>query len=156
MSARATPLLAWIAACAAMLLLPAARLEACTVSASGVSFGTYSVTAPAPTDSTGSVVLQCSPADKNIQVTLSTGSSSTYAARALTQGSDQLLYNLYIDAAMTAVWGDGTAGTSVLSIPNWTGGPGKPQVHTIYGRVPAQQDVAAGTYGDSIVVTVDF
>ena len=139
-----------------MLALSAAGLEACTVSASGVSFGAYNVLAPAPTDSTGSVVLECSPSDKNIRVSLSTGASGTYLARALTQGSDQLLYNLYIDAAMTAVWGDGTGGTSVLSIANWTGGPNASQIHTIYGRLPAQQDAAAGTYSDSIVVTVDF
>lgn len=144
------------ASCALMFALSAAVLEACTVSATGVSFGVYNILTPAPNDSTGSVVLQCSPSDKNIRISLSTGSSGTYAARTLTQGGNQLLYNLYQDAARTAVWGDGTGGTSVLTIANWTGGPNAAQTHTIYGRMPAQQDAAAGTYSDSIVVTVDF
>jgi spore coat protein U-like protein len=144
------------AACALMLALFAARLEACTVSAAGVSFGVYNILLPAPNDSTGSVVLQCSPSDKNIRVSLGTGSSGTYAARTLVQGSNQLLYNLYRDATRTAVWGDGTGGTAVLLIPTWTGGPNTSQTHVIYGRMPAQQDAASGIYADSIVVTVDF
>ncbi|HXE80604.1 MAG TPA: spore coat U domain-containing protein [Vicinamibacterales bacterium] len=139
-----------------MLVLSAARLEAaCTVSATGVSFGSYDILSPTPDDSTGSIVILCSPGDKNIQVSLSTGSSGTYTARTLVNGSDVLLYNLYSDAARTVVWGDGTGGTSVLLIPNWTGGR-KPKTYVIYGRMPAQQNAAAGTYADSIVVTVDF
>ena len=145
------------AASALLLVLSAARADAaCSVSATGVSFGVYSILALAPNDSTGSVVLQCSPSDKNIRISLSAGSGGTYLARALTQSSNQLLYNLYVDAARTVVWGDGTGGTSTVDIPNWTGGPNAPQTHVIYGRMPAQQDAAAGTYSDSIVVTVDF
>jgi spore coat protein U-like protein len=142
---------------AILLLASAARLEAaCSVSATGVSFGTYDILAAAPNDSTGSVVLQCSPSDKNIRVTLSAGSSGTYTARTLKQGSDQLLYNLFRDAARTIVWGDGSGGTSVLLMTNWTGGPNVSQTHPIYGRMPAQQDAAAGTYNDSVVVTINF
>jgi spore coat protein U-like protein len=145
------------AAVAILLLGSAARVEAaCSVSSSGVSFGTYDILSTAPNDSTGSVVLLCSPSDKNISVTLSAGSSGTYTARTLKQGSDQLLYNLFRDAARTMVWGDGSGGTSLLLIPNWTGGPNVSQTHTIYGRMPAQQDAAAGTYDDSIVVTINF
>jgi spore coat protein U-like protein len=142
---------------AILLLGSVARVEAaCSVSSSGVSFGVYDILTPAPNDSTGSVVLLCSPSDKNIRVTLSPGSSGTYIARTLKQGSDQLLYNLFRDAARTIVWGDGSGGTSVLLVTNWTGGPNVSQTHPIYGRMPAQQDAAAGTYNDSIVVTINF
>ena len=142
---------------AILLFGSAARLEAaCSVSASGVSFGTYDILASAPNDSTGAVVLQCSPSDKNIRVTLSAGTSGTYTARTLKRGSDQLLYNLFRDAARTIVWGDGSGGTSVLLIVNWTGGPNTTQTHPIYGRMPAQQDAAAGTYNDRSVVSINF
>lgn len=31
-----------------------------------------------------------------------------------------------------------------------------PQPHTVYGRVPARQNVRAGGYADSLTVTVSF
>ena len=131
------------------------RLEAaCTISSTGVSFGTYDVFAPAPTDSTGSVVYDCDPADKNIRITLSTGSSGTFLPRELTNGLDQLAYNLFDDAALTSIWGDGTGGSNFYSIKNPH--PQKPVALTIYGRLPPLQDVAAGAYTDSVVVMVDF
>lgn len=108
----------------------------------------------APTDSTGSVVYDCDPSDKNIRITLSTGSSGTFTPRALANGSDQLAYNLYEDAALTSIWGDGTGGSNFYFIKNPH--PQKPVSLTIYGRIPPLQDVAVGTYSDTVIVTVDF
>ncbi len=67
--------------------------------------------------------------------------------------SDALNYNLYLDAARTSIWGDGTGGTALftVAIPS-----GKAVNVTIFGRIPAGQDVAAGSYSDSIVVTIQF
>jgi spore coat protein U-like protein len=133
----------------------AVRLEAaCTISSTGVSFGTYDVFSPAPTDSTGSVIYDCDPQDKNIRITLSTGSSGTFMPRTLTSGGNQLAYNLFDDGALTSIWGDGTGGSNFYFIRNPH--PQKPVALTIYGRIPQQQDAAAGTYSDSIIVSVDF
>ena len=133
----------------------AARLEAaCTISSSGVSFGVYDVFSAAPTDSTGSVVYDCDPSDKNIRITLSTGSSGTFLQRELASGSNQLAYNLFDDAALLSIWGDGTGGSNFYFIKNPH--PQKPVALTIYGRIPQLQDAAAGTYSDSIIVSVDF
>jgi spore coat protein U-like protein len=149
--------IAWSAAALAVFVLSAARLDACTiVSALGPNFGAYNALTPTPVDSTGSVTLQCAPSTKNIRVDLSAGSSGTYAGRTLRNGANTMLYNLYRDATLTSVWGDGTGGTSFLFIGNWSGGPHTPQTHVIYGRIPALQDVAAGSYTDTIVVTVQF
>ena len=138
-----------------LLTVNVSRLEAaCTISSTGVSFGTYDVFAPAPTDSTGSVVYDCDPSDKNIRITLSTGSSGTFLPRELTNGLDQLAYNLFDDAALTSIWGDGTGGSNFYFIKNPH--PQKPVALTIYGRLSPLQDVAAGAYTDSVVVTVDF
>jgi outer membrane usher protein FimD/PapC len=63
-------------------------------------------------------------------------------------------YDLYRDAARTTIWGDGTGSTATytqLSVPNNTA-----QNLTIYGRISAAQDVRAGTYTDSVTVTIDF
>ena len=56
---------------------------ACTISVTGVVFGSYNVFSPAPLDSTGSVAYICDKPDRGIRITLSTGSSGTYLARTL-------------------------------------------------------------------------
>lgn len=142
--------------CAAFVLAwNIGRLEAaCTISASGVSFGAYDVFSVTSTNSTGSVLYDCAPQDNNIRISLSTGSSGTYALRTLRNGTEQLGYNLFMDAALSQIWGDGTGGSGVYVRKN---PPNKTNILvTIYGRIPALQDVRAGGYSDSIVVTVDF
>jgi spore coat protein U-like protein len=142
------------AAAACALCLAAAPAEgACSLSATGVAFGAYDVFAPAPTDSTGTVVLDCDPNEKDITITLSPG-TGTYASRTLRQGAETLGYNLYLDAARTTVWGDGSAGTSTVFIKNPR--PNRPTEVTIFGRIPAAQDVSVGAYADTIIVTVEF
>ena len=142
------------AAAASALCLAAVPAEAaCSLSATGVAFGAYDVFAPAPTDSTGTVVLDCDPAEKNITITLSPG-TGTYATRTLRQGAETLGYNLYLDAARTSVWGDGSAGTTTFFIKNPR--PNRPTEVTIFGRIPAAQDVSVGAYADTIIVTVEF
>ena len=142
-----------IVACAVLGLAP--RVEAaCTVSASGINFGSYSVFAPGAATSTGVVTYHCGNTDKNIAITLSAGSSGSFTTRTLKQGTDALNYNLYTDAALTKIWGDGTVGTDTYT-------KGNPANNvdvnvTIYGRLPPQQDVRVGSYTDTIVVTVNF
>ena len=131
----------------------ASRVEAaCTVTTAGVIFGTYSVFSATALVSTGIISLSCAPNDKNVTVTLSTGSSLTYVSRRLSgPGANVLNYNLFMDSAYTQTWGDGTGGTSFYS--NFK--PFSVDL-TVYGRIPAGQDVQAGAYSDTIVITVNF
>jgi spore coat protein U-like protein len=144
------------AACVGLLFAGgAANVDAaCTISASGVSFGSYDVFVPAPTDSTGTVVYRCGNTDKDVRITLTTGSSGTFVARTLRKTSDQVVYNLFREAARTTVWGDGTGSTGYYFDRN----PPNNQdvVVTVYGRIPALQDAAAGSYTDAVIVQVDF
>jgi spore coat protein U-like protein len=68
-------------------------------------------------------------------------------------GGNRLDYNLYLDAARTIVWGDGTNGTAT-----YTATPIDGQVVSIpvYGRIPPRQNVAAGSYGATIRVQLLF
>ncbi len=127
--------------------------EQCSVSTTSVSFGSYNVFAAAPTDSTGSLVYRCN-GNAVVWISLSRGLSSTFEGRTLTSGNEELLYNLYRDAARTAIWGDGSSGTQLpfdLLVPKNTN-----VTLTIYGRIPAGQDVRAGTYTDTVSVVVNF
>jgi spore coat protein U-like protein len=141
---------------AVAVLLGAVHAEAatCSVSTTPVAFGTYDVFSVAPNDTTGSVSLTCNGAH-NIVITLSTGSSSSFNPRTMTKPSSETLnYNLYLDAARTSVWGDGNSSTSTYTNAN---PPNNIALSvTIYGRIPAGQDVTAGAYADSVTVTINF
>lgn len=140
-------------ALALVLLLPGRSEGACTITTTGVSFGAYDVFASTPVDSTGSVRYQCSGNTNSFTITLSRGSSATFNPRSMLVGASALNYNLYMDAPRTSIWGDGTSGTALFmaSISS-----GKAANVTIFGRIPPGQDVAAGSYSDSIVVTIQF
>jgi spore coat protein U-like protein len=143
-----------IVAALACLAVAGRRADAaCTISVTPVTFGAYDVFATSPTDSTGNVVFECDKPDKRIRITLSTGSSGSFGARTMRQGTDVLLYNLYI-WNLSTVWGDGTAGTSYYSNNNPPNG--RPVTVTILGRIPSGQDVRGGTYTDTIQVLIDF
>ena len=125
----------------------------CTiVTWSGVAFGTYDVMSSSPLDSTGAVLINCDNAATSVTVNLSRGNASTFKTRYLVNGSAHLSYNLFLDAARTTLWGDGTGGSShygPVSRPGLA-------LLTIYGRIPALQDLPAGSYIDTIVATVNF
>ncbi len=152
--------LPWTTAAAALAtwLIPTnAQAITCSFTGTtGVNFGAYNVFDASPLDSTGSVTLYCSSVQPTDLVTieLGGGNSSNPASRYLLSGAVTLNYNLYLDPSRSVIWGNGSMGTSVLgpqSIADMT-----PTTWTVYGRIPAMQNVAAGSYSDTILVTVQF
>lgn len=127
------------------------------VTATSLSFGNYNATSPTANTSTMTVTVQCVRLVDTLPafvVALSKGSSSTYTPRTMTSGANTLQYNIFNSTAYTSVWGDGTGGTQTRSYP------GSSTVRTAtgtgYGRIPAGQYVAAGSYTDTITVTVTY
>lgn len=122
----------------------------CTLSATPVGFGAYDTFSISPKDSTGTVTVSC---DTGVAYTvaISAGGSGSISNREMSFETNRLAYNLFTEPTHTIVWGDITGGTLV----NGTG-TGSNQIHTVYGRVPARQNVRAGTYADSLIVTVEF
>lgn len=151
-----------------MLLLGALEARAaadCTVSAVGVNFGVYDPYLTTPDDSVGEITVTCThlsgPAiEVRYTVTLSTGSGGGYAPRRLRSGPALLGYNLWSDPARSSIWGNGTAGTVIVSgalrVGPGQGNGVRSAVHSIYGRIPALQDAAEGDYVDSIVATLTY
>ena len=150
------------------MLLGSAEADAavdCSVSTTGVAFNIYDPLAATPNDSTGNVSVVCTylsggATQLAYTVKLSAGNSGTYVLRRMNSASNLLNYNLFSDAGRTAVWGDGTAGTTVVSA-SFTLGPGvgnglRQDSLPVYGRIPARQDVLDGAYTDAIVVTLTF
>lgn len=124
----------------------------CTVSATNHAFGTYTPSAVPPTDGTSTVTVNCTlDAPYTVGLNAGTGSGATVATRKMTSGANTLNYSLYQSALRTTVWGT-TVGTDTVAGT----GTGLNVDHTVFGRIPASQNVAAGAYNDTITVTVTF
>jgi spore coat protein U-like protein len=147
------------------LCAPACAVAAtvCTGSSTSMSLGTYIGDTATPVDSIGMFSLNCTRAGgpQNITINMAigpSGNNGSIANRVLRSASwpDLLQYNLYRDAARLSVWGQ-TAGVDTMaaavSVPN---NGSQVASFTIYGRMPGLQDVHAGTYGDTLSVTIDY
>ncbi len=127
----------------------------CTMTTTPVLFGAYNVLSPAPLDTTGILVYRCGNRDHNIMISFDPGGAPSFAARRMLNGSQQLFYNLYLNAARTVIWGDGTGGTGVYFIHNPQ--PSNQDISVpIFGRIPAGQNVGSGTYDNTITVTLNY
>jgi spore coat protein U-like protein len=137
-----------------LLMVSGASAASCTVSPSGVSFGSFSPLTLTSVDSTGSITVNCTDVS-SYTISLSTG-SGTYNQRSMVAGSYYLYYNLYRDAAFQQIWGDGNSGSNAVSLNNPVNGQNN--LHTIYGRIPISSQRAAhvGIYSDTIIATVSF
>lgn len=142
----------------AVLVCPAAHATVngmCTVTATAVAFGTYSPLTTATSTGTISVVCTGVVGSSSATAALSSGTSGTFTARTMSNGTGGTLsYNLYTIAADSVVWGDGTGGSQTQTLT--INGMGKVTVNaTVYGFVPSQ-DPAPGSYSDTITVTVNY
>ncbi len=131
----------------------------CTISTSPVAFGAYDpvvANAASPLNGTGSVSVTCT-TGASATITLgqgsnpAAGSSNAVPLRQMKDaGTDVLAYFLYQDSGHATVWGN-TAGTGVPETGN-----GAAINVTVYGQVPAAQNVPAASYSDTVLATVTF
>jgi spore coat protein U-like protein len=134
----------------------------CTVSAGALTFGIYPAYSAAPVTATGTFNVTCTAtgtgsATVSGTLSLSTGSSGQFATRTMRAGTSVLDYNIYVSPAYSQIFGDGTAGTYQLSESGTvTAGQVYQVGGALYGRIPARQDVAPGSYLDTIVMTVVY
>ncbi len=137
-----------------------AVLLSCSVSATALSFGSYDPTSATARDSTGTVTVTCTSNLAGLlsswDILLSTGSSGSFTPRSLLSGGNSMQYNLYTSAARTQIWGDATGGTAKVSDSQLLVFGTSQHSYTTYGRIPALQDLAPGTYTDTITVTLNY
>jgi spore coat protein U-like protein len=119
----------------------------------GINFGFYDFYSPVPLDSTGRISFVCSgllPGEP-ITVMISRGEGVTFLPRTMKGRNHSLDYNLYLDAARTFVWGDGSAGSStfITRPPD-----GATVTVDVFARIPPRQSAAAGAYRDTVLVTL--
>lgn len=125
-------------------------LNACSVSASDLNFGTYNPADSSNNDSTFTLTVSC-----NESATYSISLSKPVGSRVMVgAGDDSLIYNIYTDMNRQNVWGDGTGGTH--TVDDSISPPDTYKVYTFYGRLIAGQDKSSGTYSDTLTVTVTY
>jgi spore coat protein U-like protein len=125
-------------------------VSTCLVSAQDVDFGSRGVLS-ANIDAAGQVSVTCTP---STSYTIGLGGGNANAApgaRKMAKGAETITYGLYQDAARTQLWGS-TIGTDTIAGT----GNGLAQNLAVYGRVPAQTTPSAGSYTDTIVVTITY
>lgn len=144
-----------------------AHASSCTVSTTPLAFGAYTSPGGARVDSSASVVVTCTPTylllacNTPYTLSLSNGVVGGPGSRQMAAGAGRLQYGLFSDAARSIPWGDGGAsgGTVAGSISTGLLGllclPGV-RNHTVYGRLPANQSVPAGSYADQVVLTITY
>jgi spore coat protein U-like protein len=137
---------------AAALSVSISSFAACQITGvTDLDFGAYDVFSRVPNNNAiGTIVVRCT-GSSSATVKLSDGLANSFAPRTLRSRGNLLAYNLYTSAARNIVWGDGTGGTSVMSI-----GKNHTDSLDVFGSAPEGQDVPVGNYADSIVVTVNF
>jgi len=142
--------------CVLLAVVWPARVDAmsCTVlSSASVRYGTYEAFSAIPLDSAGAISFRCTSVIDGDLVSLQLGrdGSGRFIPRAMRGGDARLEYNLFLDAARSIVWGDGTSGTSAYTVHP---ADGQTVSVPVYGRVWPRQNVPAGTYDDVVVLTV--
>jgi len=148
----AVPALAQTAS--ANLSVTATVAKNCSITTTAVAFGSYDpivANASTPLDGTGTVVVTCTKG-AGTRIDLDLGSNAAGSVRRMLGGTDLLTYELYTDSGHSTVWGAGAgAGQTIAAAPNKN-----PRTFTVYGRVPAGQDVGAASYADTVVATINF
>jgi spore coat protein U-like protein len=126
----------------------------CTVSTTALNFGSIDTLSASAVDGTGGVSVTCTNGSGwTASADAGSGSGATLASRRMTSGGNVLNYSLFTNAGRTTVWGDGTGGTGTVG----NTGTGSAQSFTVYGRIPGgQSSAAAGTYADTVSITISY
>lgn len=137
-----------LALCLAAGFAAPAEAAGCSISPQSVAFGNYDSLSPAPLDGVGNIAISCS-APTSFTISLGAG-SGTIEQRVMISGANTMQYNVHSDAARMLVWGDEMGGGTTVSDTTQNGN------YAVYGRIPPRQNLPAGSYTDSIVVTVTY
>jgi spore coat protein U-like protein len=126
----------------------------CSISAAPMGFGAYDPLAAAPLPGSALLTILCTnglPAVVTMDQGLHAAGGSTPAIplRQMGSGLNVLAYGLFTDNGYLNTW-DGVTGSPYTG----TGLAGSNL--TVYGQVPAGQNVQAGAYTDTVTVSITF
>jgi spore coat protein U-like protein len=122
----------------------------CKVTASALTFANY-VSGQATTNDTSTTLSYSGCPNESLKFELDDGSNLQGSFRGMRSSAGAVLgYQLYRNTTYNSIIGSGTNAVSFTAPASGTG------TVTVYGRIPANQSVAAGTYTDTVGVTLTF
>jgi spore coat protein U-like protein len=132
------------------MAVSATVVNSCTVSANPLAFGQYSGTA---LNVSSTIVVTCNTGDGysvGLNAGGGTGATITNRLMTLSSGSATMAYSLLNGSYTGTNWGN-ASGSWVTGT-----GSGAAQTLTVYGVVAAGLYPTAGSYGDSVTVTLTY
>lgn len=149
----AAPHAAQAATASGSIAVSATVQASCTVTASTLAFGNYNPLSSTPLDATSSITVNCT-TGSTYTVGLNAGGTSgaTVTTRQMLQSTNALNYSLFRDSGHTTNWGNTPGTDTPASVVATTSAA----TTTVYGRIPALQNVPAGSYTDTVQVTVTY
>lgn len=132
-------------------------IEGCSVTVNGgIHFGNYNPLSKEDKNAHSIMTVICNEAVTHYKIQCIRNEGDPAEVRQLHQNDNLLQYNLYLDPQRLIKWGDGTAGTSVIT------GHGhcsveSPCVHLIYGSIFSKQSkVVSGNFQDNVKVILHW
>jgi spore coat protein U-like protein len=98
-------------------------------------------------DATVDFTVQCTNG-VSYTIAMDDGANASGSTNRMKNGTEYVNYEIYQDASRSTVW-DATSTVSGT-------GNGNQQTYTVYGRVPPQTTPSAGTYIDTVTITVSY
>jgi spore coat protein U-like protein len=129
-------------------------INACTVAATPMAFGTPAAIGALNIDTTSTISLACTNG-ASYEVSLDTGTHAVTGQRYLSNlaGTVTIPYNVYRDSGRSQTWGNTVATDTMVGTAGALGAVSL----TAYGRIPSTaSSVVAGAYTDTVTVTVTF
>lgn len=134
----------------ATLSVTATVQSSCAVSGGTLDFGNYQVGQATNSDAVGTIsYTNCT---GTLTFELDGGQAGNVNSRAMTSGNSTLSYQLYRSSLRNSVFGTGS-NSQVSNIIGVTPLNGTVEV---YGRIPSGQDVAPGSYSDTVNITLTY
>lgn len=127
----------------------------CTITANALTFSAYDPTSASDSDATANIQSSCT-SGGSVVITMGQGgnadtsSTDIVPVRRMSGSGGDLGYAVYTDTDRMAVWGN-TAATGNA----YTASGGLDTI-VVYGRIPKNQTVGAGSFSDSVAVTLTY
>lgn len=130
------------------LTVTATVQSACALNGGTMAFGQYLSGQTTNLDVGGQInYANCS---GTLSFELDGGQSGDINNRAMRSGSNSLNYQLYRNTARNAIWGTGSNAQGLQLLQPLSG------KIDVYGRIPGGQTVPAGSYTDTVNITLTF
>ncbi|MDX6751055.1 spore coat U domain-containing protein [Geminicoccaceae bacterium 1502E] len=131
------------------LTVTATVRSGCSLTGGSLAFGDYVSGQPNALDAVGSIHFANCP-QAVVTFELDGGTNGSTADRRMSSGASKLRYQIYRNTTRTTVWGMGEEALKTQLLVPQSG-----QVE-VYGRIPGGQIVPAGTYTDTVTITLTF